>query len=114
MKYVFDQVDDEGLLVRGGLYLYHLKPGVDYKEKLATVDTAPFIEKLRPLYDRIKKKFKLKDDEIILDQKKVRIVISRKLIKKKKAYFLMLDLFPAIVTETPDDEEVTMELQYLS
>jgi uncharacterized protein len=110
----FDIVDDEGLLTRGALYLYGLKPGFDYRKKLATVDKQKYIVKLKPLYDRIKKKFKLEDDMIFLDKEKPRILISRKLIKKKKAYFLGIDLFPAIVTEYPTADQLEIEVEFLN
>ena len=113
-KKKFDIVDDEGLLTRGALYLYHLKPGFDYRKKLAEVDKSKYIQKLKPLYDRIKKKFKLDNDEIFLDEEKPRILISRKLVKKKKAYFLGIDLFPAIVKEYPTADQLEIEVEFLS
>jgi uncharacterized protein len=113
VKKEYDIVDDEGLLIRGALYLYHLKPGFEYRKKLAEVDKSKFIDKLKPLYDRIKKKFKLDDKDIFLDEEKPRILISRKLVKKKKAYFLGLDLFPAIVTEYPTADQLEIEVEFL-
>jgi len=110
----FDIVDEEGLLTRGALYLYHLKPGFDYRKKLASVDKQKFIDKLKPFYARIKKKFKLDDDMIFLDEEKPRILISRKLVKKKKAYFLGIDLFPAIVTEYPTADQLEIEVEFLT
>ncbi len=109
----FDLVDEEGMLIRGALYLFHLKPGFDYRKKLDEIDKNEFITKLKPLYDRIKKKFKLTDNEIFLDPEKPRILISRKLIKKKKSYFLGLDLFPAIVTEYPTANQLEIEVEFL-
>ena len=109
----FDIVDKEGLLTRGALYLNYLKPGFDYRKKLAEVDKGKFIEVLKPLFARIKKKFKLDDDMIFLDDEKPRILISKKLCKKKKAYFKGLDLHPAIVVEYPTADQLEIEVDFL-
>lgn len=111
VKKSFDLVDEEGMLIRGALYLAELAPGFSYREKLKG-DNSKIIKKLEPLYARIKKKFKL-DDEIFLDKDKPRILISRKLIKKKKAYFIDLGLKPAIVTEYPTADQLEIEVEFL-
>jgi len=91
-----------------------LKPGFDYRKKLLAADKDKYIIKLKPLFDRIKKKFKLSDEDIYLDEEKPRILISRKLVKKKKAYFLGIDLFPAIVTEYPTADQLEIEVDFLN
>jgi uncharacterized protein len=110
-KHSFDIVDKEGLLTRGALYLPELVPGVGYREKLKTVDKKELIEKLNPFYDKVKKKFKLNDSDIYLDQDKCRILIAKKLSKKKKAYFLNLKLIPAVVTEYPTADQLEIEVE---
>jgi len=112
-KKKFDLVDDEGMLIRGAIYLNDLKPGFDYRNRLSKIDKEGFVEKLTPFYDRIKKKFKLADDEIYLDPEKPRILISKKLAKKKKIYFLDLGLKPAIVIEYPTADQLEIEVEFL-
>jgi len=113
MKKSFDIVDEEGMLIRGALYHYHLKPDFGYREKLSKVDKEIYIKKLEPFYARIKKKFKLNDDEIFLDKEKPRILISKKLVKKKKSYFLEIGLIPAIVIEYPTADQLEIEVEFL-
>ncbi|MBT4538818.1 radical SAM protein [Candidatus Woesearchaeota archaeon] len=112
-KRKFDIVDNEGLLTRGALYLKKLKPGFEYRKKLATINKEEFIKQLIPFYDRIKKKFKLEKEDIYLDLEKPRVLISKKLIKKKKSYFLSLGLIPAIVIEYPTADQLEIEIDFL-
>jgi len=113
MKHNFDIVDEEGLLIRGALYFKELSPGFSYREKLATADKKKFIERLKPLFERIKKKFKLENDDILLDEEKPRILISKKLVKKKAKYFSELGLKPAIVSEYPTADQLEIEVEFL-
>ena len=114
VKKEYDIVDDEGLLIRGALYLYHLKPGFEYRKKLAEVDKSKFIDKLKPLYDRIKKKFKLDDKDIFLDEEKPRILISKKNVKKNKNQLKKMGLMPTIVLEYPTADQLEIEVEFLN
>ncbi len=116
----FDLVDEEGMLTRGALYLEELRPGFGYRKKLNELsedNKDKIIERLKPFYERIKKKFKLSDEkgseEIFLDQGKLRILLSKRLAKKKKAYFLSLGLKPAVVVEYPTADQLEMEVEFL-
>lgn len=114
MKKKFDLVDEEGMLIRGALYLPELKPGFSYRETLKAIDRAKILEKLRPYYNQIKKKFRLEEEDIYLDQEKCRILLSEKLCKKKKTYFLEKGLVPAIVTEYPTADQLEIEIEFLT
>ena len=113
MKKGFDIVDEEGMLLRGALYLPELMPGFNYREKLKSIDKRKMLEKLQPFYDRIKKKFNLEEGGIHLDPEKPRILISKRLCKKKTPYFLSIGLKPAIVTEYPTADQLEIEVEFL-
>ena len=113
MKKKFDIVDEEGMLIRGALYLPELMPGFHYREKLKNAEAKGVIEKLKPLYGQIKKKFDLDEDEIGIDLQKPRILMSKKLCKKKKAYFLGLGLKPALVIEYPTADQLEIEVEFI-
>ena len=109
----FDIVDMEGMLSRGALYLPELKPGFGYREKLGQVDKKVFVEKLKSLFTKIKNKLKLNEEDIFLDKEKPRILLSKKLVKKKKNCFSGLGLVPAIVKEYPTADQLEIEVEFL-
>ncbi len=112
-KHDFDYVDQEGMLTRGALYLKELAPSFGYHQKLKEIEKEEFIAKLKPLFDEIKSKYKLKDNEIYLDLEKPRILLSRKDAQKYKKDFLKINLMPAIVTEYPTADELEIEVKFL-
>jgi uncharacterized protein len=109
----FDIVDKEGMLTRGALYLEELKPGFKYRKKLAEIDKSEFVEKLTPMFEKIKKKLKLKDEEILLDSEKPRILLSKKNLKKNRNKFASFGLIPAIVVEYPTADQLEIEVEFL-
>jgi uncharacterized protein len=113
VKKKFDIVDKEGLLTRGALYLPQLCPSVGYRDKIKTHNWDDLIKKLADLIPKIKKKFKLTEEDIFLDTKKPRILISKKLAKRKNNYFTNLGLKVAIVTEYPTDDQLEIEVDFL-
>ena len=113
-KKKFDIVDEEGMLIRGALYLCELKPGFSYRDKLKTVDKEKFVNLLEPLLCTIKDKFGLGEEDIFLDTKKCRILVSKKLVNKEKNYFDTLGLIPAIVTEYPTADQLEIEVEFLN
>lgn len=106
----FDLVDNEGMLIRGALYLDNLKPGFDYRKKLAGNNDA-ILDKLSLLLKKIKIKFA--KEEFHLDLNKPRILCSKKIVKKKKSYFIELGLVPAIVKEYPTADQLEVEVEFL-
>ncbi|MBT4935936.1 radical SAM protein [Candidatus Woesearchaeota archaeon] len=113
VKRSFDIVDAEGMLTRGALYLKYLTPGFGYREKLHKVDKQFYIRRLEPLLVKIKEKLKCKDDDIFLDTKKPRILLSRTITKRNVKFFKKLNLVPAIVTEYPTADQLEVEVTFL-
>ncbi|MEW5896691.1 MAG: radical SAM protein [Nanoarchaeota archaeon] len=112
-RHKFDLVNSEGMLSRGALYLKELAPGFGYREKLAKANKEELIAKLKPKYAEIKKKLKLNDEEIIIDYKKPRILLSKKNAKKYKKEFLKMELLPAVVSEYPTADQLEIEVEFL-
>lgn len=96
-KKPFDQINFEGLLIRGALYSN--KPSS--------------LKKLTTIKNRVIKDLKLKLNQIQIDQRNSRILISVNNIKKHKNYFLKLGFKPALVKEYPTYDQLTMELEFL-
>ncbi len=110
-KKPFDLVDEEGMLIRGALYLPELAPGFGYRDKLSKLNNEEFLVKLRPLFARVKKELRLEEMEIYLDESKPRILLSKQKIKSNRQLFKKLKLLPAIVTEYPTADQLEIEVE---
>ena len=113
VKKRFDSVTDEGVLIRGALYLPELAPGFGYRKILESISKPDYIKKLEPFLTAIKAGLKLKEDQIFLDPLKPRILLSRYNLKKHKAFFKKLGLMPAIVMEYPTADEFEVEIEFV-
>ncbi|MFH0701425.1 MAG: radical SAM protein [Candidatus Woesearchaeota archaeon] len=111
-KLPFDVVDEEGMLTRGALYLPELAPGFEYRKKLSSMNLNVFVAVLKPLFERVKKELRLKDEELFLDEKKPRILLSKYKIKQNRALFKKLKLLAAIVTEYPTNDQLELEVEF--
>ena len=135
VKKKFDLVDSEGMLTRGALYLPELAPGASYRKKLEEVDAPKSLDdkdfsccsptarlagghlevlrKLSGLVEEIKKKVKLEDEDLFIDKKKYRILLSKKNAKKHHKVFSKLGLKTAVVVEYPTADQLEIELDFL-
>ncbi len=109
----FDLVDDEGMLIRGALYFQELSPGFEYRKQLELCDKNYFINRLKPLSDKIKKDLKLKDEDLKIDLQKPRIILAKKQVLKNKKKFIKMGLLPAVVTEYPTADQLEVEVEFL-
>lgn len=114
IKKDFDLMDEEGLLTRGALYLPELSPSFSYRKILAEINKPEFLEKLTPLFQKIKQDLNLNDKDIFLDQEKPRILLSSRNAKKNKDYFGNLKLKVAIVKEYPTADQLEIEIDFLN
>ena len=113
-KLPFDVVDEEGMLIRGALYLPELAPGFEYRKRLGSMDLSKFVAVINPLFERVKKELRLNDSELFLDEKKPRILLSKYKIKQNRALFKKLKLLAAIVTEYPTNDQLEIEVEFFS
>ncbi len=107
----FDIQTKAGTLIHGVVYLHELSPGFDYQKRIAAADRERTIKNLESLKEEIKKI--VKSEEVMVDQKKLRILLSSKLIRKHAAKVKALGLLPAIVEEFPTAEQVEVEVDFL-
>ncbi len=110
-KQSFDIIDKEGLLHRGAIYVPEMKPGFSYREKLASVNKEDFTSILKDHMKTLKEKVKIKD--IFLDTKKLRLLLSKKDVKKHRNKIKRLKLIPAIVVEYPTADQLEIEIDFL-
>ncbi|MEK6901412.1 MAG: radical SAM protein [Nanoarchaeota archaeon] len=112
MKKPFDRIDEDGLLVRGALYLPDLVPGFGYREKLRQCDKVPYIERLKIIAEKLKQEFRLQDDELYVDTEKPRILLSEKKIKPLSKKLKSYGLIPSLVKEYPTADQLEIEVEF--
>jgi len=108
ISYRFDKITDEGMLIRGAIYLKGLAPSFGYRKKLAKIkNKREILSRLK----KIKKELNIKDIEI--DENKLRLVTSEAIIKEIKDKLKAKGLVPAIVEEYPTHDATEVEVELL-
>jgi len=106
VKKHYDEMTDEGLLIRGAIYLEKLKPDVGYRKNLQNIDKEKIIKELKAYQDKLK--FHTDLDEI-----KCRLILSKKIMLKNLKEIKKLNLIPAIVEEYPTHDATEIEVEFL-
>lgn len=109
----YDKITKEGILVRGAIYLKEISPGFGYKKRLESANKKKIVNKLKRIRQRLGKKFKIANELIEVDNKKLRIVTSRKIIKKIAKELKKIGFVPAIVHEYPTWDQLEVEVEML-
>lgn len=107
-----DRVTPEGLLVRGVLYLPELRPGVGYRKKLfglSAEERKGLVATLAEKRKDIIKKMHLKEEQIIIDVDKPRLLVDR----KKMRGISEKGLVKAVVEEYPTKDGFEVEVRFL-
>ncbi len=111
-----DLVTDEGLLIRGVIYLKETAPSFSYRKMLKELDPAKrkeLTEKLNALQADLAKKHSLKKDAIAVDYDKLRLLMSYKKVKKLAERLKTAGLVPAIVEEYPTKDALEVDIDFL-
>lgn len=107
----YDRVTEEGMLVRGAVYLKGLEPGFCYREEIGKADKKKAIENLQLLRQRLLKKFSLSEDIIAVDDKKLRLLTSQAVAKRLAN---KIENKCAIVEEYPTYDQFEVEVEFLN
>ena len=111
-----DLVTDEGLLIRGIIYLKETAPSFSYRKMLKEMDPAKrkeLTEKLNSMQEELVKKYSLKKDAIVVDEYKLRLLMSYKKVNKLAARLKAEGLVPAIVEEYPTKDALEVDIDFL-
>ena len=111
-KQVFDVLTEEGLLLRGAVYLPELKPGFGYHEKLNKLKASEkkkILNKLRIIRENILKNEELPGHMLLIDENKPRLITSPWLARIIKAKGVVR----AVVTEYPTFDALEIEVEFL-
>ena len=108
----YDAITEDGMLVRGALYLKELMPGFGYRkklEKLGKNKRKKILKKLNITIKKLNKDYKIKKGYISIDDKKFRLLTSPAMAKLIKENFLK----GAIVTEYPTWDQTEVEVVFV-
>lgn len=116
VAYAFDEITKEGMLVRGAIYLKELAPSYSYRKILGSImgkERKVIVGKL----DRIKKalisKLGIDEGSIRIDESKLRLLCSSKLLRKGCDAIKSMGLAPAVVEEYPTADAIEVEVEFL-
>lgn len=107
----FDKITEEGMLVRGAIYLEELKPSFGYRDMLSEMTESrrkEVIGKLEQSKKEIQQKYCVSDKMIKVDRMKLRLLTSNEIAKKIKEPKLAC----AVVTEYPTWDQTEIELDF--
>ncbi len=105
-----DIVTKEGTLVRGCAYLPELSPGIGYREKVLKADRKRVMKNLDEMKARAERELGL---QTVLDDKKLRLLISAKTARKDAKELKKLGLVPAVVEEYPTADALEVEVEFV-
>ena len=112
-KRKFDVITKEGILIRGALYLPELAPGFSYRRKIAEAPKEELLAQLQNINRKLKQELHFTDEDIIVDQRKMRLLVSAKNSRKHGALFKKYNLLPAIVKEYPTADQLEIEVEFV-
>ncbi len=108
VKKEYDVVDDEGMMIRGAVYLKGLEPGFDYEKRIKA--SRKRISQLKKIRKEIVKKFDVPAGLIEVDEKKLRILIAPWILEKISDE---VEYKCAIVKEYPTYDNLILSLDYI-
>ncbi|MFC2154123.1 radical SAM protein [Candidatus Altiarchaeota archaeon] len=112
----FDVVTNEGLLVRGAIYLQEFSPSYGYERKIESLSSQKrirLIERLRGITERLKTEFGIPEEFLRVDDRKIRILTRADITEKIADELKKLKLKPAIVEEYPTWDALTVDLEHI-
>lgn len=108
----FDVRTDEGLLLRGCVYLPELVPSVGYREKLRQVNSENLIKELEKARLSLIK-LGILEGNIFLDSSKLRLLLPQDTVSRFSDRIKKLNLVPAIVEEYPTVDAMEVDVNFL-
>jgi pyruvate formate-lyase activating enzyme-like uncharacterized protein len=109
----YDVVTPDGTLVRGIVYLKSFVPSFDYKMKLNFANNKKMIKRLFRLKRELQAEFRIPFNRLDVDNKKLRILMDQKILKKLSRKIKAKNLVPAIVEEYPTYDAMEVEIDFL-
>ncbi|MFH1456411.1 MAG: radical SAM protein [archaeon] len=111
VKQPFDKLNKIGTLIRGAIYLPELVPSFSYQKILQKANKKKYLAILNKIRNTLIKK--IPEKMIVVDENKLRLLTSIKIIKKMKKELKDNNLVPAIVEEMATQDQFEIEVDEL-
>ena len=108
----FDNITDEGLFIRGVIYLRGLEPAEKYEERLRHANHEKTLVELRILGKKLQD-LGLKMDDYHIDERHLRIVLNESELRRIVEDIKSVKVMPAIVEEYPTVDSFLIEVEFL-
>lgn len=113
-KKLFDNITEDGTIIRGAIYLAETKPGYGYKNKLErTANKKELIEKLDNIRKDIIKKYSVPEKYLELDRRKLRIITNSGIVQNLSGDLKSAGLIPAVVEQYPTYDQMEVDVEFL-
>ncbi|MBW2997792.1 radical SAM protein [Candidatus Woesearchaeota archaeon] len=116
VKQYFDILNNDGTLTRGVIYLPYLAPSFDYAKKLEklTIKQKQFtLNKLNTAIKHLMREFEVPQKLLMIDKRRMRILTNPGVVQHLEKQIKTMHLKPAIITEYPTWDAMTVELDWL-
>ena len=116
VKQYFDILNPDGTLTRGVVYLPYLAPTFDYAKKLEklTAKQRQFtLRKLNTAMKHLVREFEVPQKLFAIDKRRMRILTNPGVVQHLETQIKTMHLKPAIITEYPTWDAMTVELDWL-
>ncbi len=116
VAYGFDKITSEGMLQRSMIYLKETKPSFAYRKTLKEMDAeqrADLMRKLVAARDRLITDAGFSEEEIKIDDFKLRLIAAPKAVKKNIRAIKKMGYYPALVEEYPTHDGLEVDVEFL-
>ena len=110
----FDVITDEGLLIRGAIYLKGYEPGYNYTKILEKINPEKAKTKLEAMKKKIIKETKLEEKEIKVDLLHGRLIVPADKLRIESKKIKNLKYKAAVVEEYPTVDAFPVEIEFVS
>ncbi|MDD5332097.1 MAG: radical SAM protein [Candidatus Nanoarchaeia archaeon] len=114
IKKKYDKLTIDGTLIRGSIYLESLKPSFGYYNKIQNIsdnEKQNILKELEIIKSKLIRELKIPESSLDIDEVKLRLLTSKKIVEMLSNKLKKLNLVPAIVEEYPtwDQMEITVD-----
>ncbi|MBT5022429.1 radical SAM protein [Candidatus Woesearchaeota archaeon] len=116
VKQEFDILEKDGILIRGAIYDFSLKPGMGYLDKvkkISLVRKSKILAKLKKIEQKLRKEFKVPKELLSVDKNKLRLLTNEVVVDELSNYLNGKGFACAIVHEYPTWDAMQLEVEFL-